>query len=445
MKTDLIPPQEQLCFEYGQKKVEDFVVYFEKGSLKLDPPFQRQSVWSQHDQQKLIDSIFQNYPLPAIFLYEHPDSDGNTVYEVIDGKQRLEAILTFMKKLWGRGSYSVKFRMEGDGEPALWNWSKINRYHLQSKLLNYPLPTVTVRGPLSSIIDLFVRINSTGKKLTSAEKRNAKFYNSIFLKIAVALASREDGFGPYGVFKRLGIFSANDIARMKNVEFVSELLASIYQGGELLDKKRAIDGIMAGELKGSARLLRAKKEVIKLLGLVRKIFPELKTTRFSNSPEFYSLCMFVYQMQKDRRILNSRLANNKAMKMLKRLSNEVGEFRERQRYNQSTRGFETAAEYVQTVQGSTDNLGQRRRRQAFFENNLGILFHRMDMKRTYSPEERRFLWNNAKSHRCAICHAPLSWENFTIDHIKAYSRGGRTTLANARIVCRSCNSRKGAR
>jgi hypothetical protein len=60
------------------------------GNLNLDPGFQRQSVWNERDRAKLIESILRNYPLPAIFLYKRQE-DGVLVYDVIDGKQRLES------------------------------------------------------------------------------------------------------------------------------------------------------------------------------------------------------------------------------------------------------------------------------------------------------------------------------------------------------------------
>jgi hypothetical protein len=39
----------------------------------------------------------------------------------------------------------------------------------------------------------------------------------------------------------------------------------------------------------------------------------------------------------------------------------------------------------------------------------------------------------------------LSWEDFTIDHIKAWSRGGPTSAMNAQLMHRRCNSAKGAK
>lgn len=46
------------------------------------------------------------------------------------------------------------------------------------------------------------------------------------------------------------------------------------------------------------------------------------------------------------------------------------------------------------------------------------------------------------AHQCVECR---STENLTLDHIVAYSAGGSNTAENLRVLCRSCNSKKGSR
>lgn len=45
---------------------------------------------------------------------------------------------------------------------------------------------------------------------------------------------------------------------------------------------------------------------------------------------------------------------------------------------------------------------------------------------------------------CVICKSTNPAE-LTVDHIKPRSKGGTNELSNLRLLCRSCNSRKGAR
>ena len=101
-------PKQSITHRPENRTVIDIQNLFEDGLLNLEPGFQRQSVWSERDRSKLIDSILRNYPLPAIFFYRR-EEDGQIIYDVIDGKQRVESILMFMGEM--RGRYDVKTRL----------------------------------------------------------------------------------------------------------------------------------------------------------------------------------------------------------------------------------------------------------------------------------------------------------------------------------------------
>lgn len=44
---------------------------------------------------------------------------------------------------------------------------------------------------------------------------------------------------------------------------------------------------------------------------------------------------------------------------------------------------------------------------------------------------------------CPCCREYTSFAEFVIDHRVPYSRGGRTSFANSRSICRTCNGAKG--
>lgn len=156
------------------KTVTDIANLFEDGLLNLEPGFQRQSVWSERDRAKLIDSILRNYPLPVIFLYRREDN-GQIIYDVIDGKQRIESILMFMGEM--RGRYWLRTQLPGHDDSEWIDWKRLCKRRLQHLITGYRIPVIEVDGEMGDIIDVFVRINSTGKALTPQEKRRAKYYN----------------------------------------------------------------------------------------------------------------------------------------------------------------------------------------------------------------------------------------------------------------------------
>src|SRR5688572_18477586 len=152
------------------RTITDLVNLYEGGLLNLEPGFQRQSVWNLRDRTKLIDSILRNYPLPAVFLYRRED-DGRIIYDVIDGKQRIESILMFVGAM--RGRYGLNTQLPGSEETQWLDWKRLCRRKLQHLVSGYRIPAIEVDGEIADIIDVFVRINSTGKALTPQEKRRA--------------------------------------------------------------------------------------------------------------------------------------------------------------------------------------------------------------------------------------------------------------------------------
>ncbi|MGH1285116.1 DUF262 domain-containing protein [Bacillus toyonensis] len=150
----------------------------------LNPEYQRRHRWNNERKSKLIESFIMNVPVPPIFLYEKDYS----VYEVMDGLQRLSAIYDF---------YKDKFALVG-----LEEWSELNG--LQYSDLPIQVKKGIDRRYLSSIILLketaktekeaqrlkqmvFERINSGGEKLEPQETRNA-LYNGALNELCIKIA-----------------------------------------------------------------------------------------------------------------------------------------------------------------------------------------------------------------------------------------------------------------
>jgi 5-methylcytosine-specific restriction endonuclease McrA len=433
-------PPIELHTSFSERTIDDLKLLFRSNRINLEPGFQRRSVWTISDRRRLIQSIVSKYPVPSIFLYRR-NQRGKIIYDVIDGKQRLETIFMFTGQgRFKKEAFDVKLDLDEAGE--LHDWSTLRRDYprLGHDFETYKIQTVEVTGRFKDIVDLFVRINSTGKPLTSGEKRHAKFYNSRFLKEAERLVVRHQ---PYLLNQR--ILSNAQIDRMKGTELFSELLMSIEQGG-IINKKTALDKAIGNESVNGNTLARVSREFTATLNMLKKILPEIRQTRFHNVADFYSLFMLVWEMREQKFVLSNRKRNRIAERLLRRLSTGVDELREQIRnvrpVKQAQRLF---GDYLLTVQGDTDSAANRRRRAEILRGLVFPLFHRKDEKRAFSPEQRRILWNSEEKQFCRRCKRQLSWDDYTVDHILAHSRGGRTVLKNAQMMCGKCNSSEGAK
>ena len=67
-----------------------------------------------------------------------------------------------------------------------------------------------------------------------------------------------------------------------------------------------------------------------------------------------------------------------------------------------------------------------------------------DSKRTLSIRDRQILYRRAKK-RCEnpACGREIEFDEMQVGHKKAWSKGGRTTLANSVCLCYRCNKLQG--
>lgn len=425
---------------FGEHTINQFCLLLKNRQVNLEPGFQRKSVWTENDRRRLIQSVAAGYPLPSIFLYQR-SVNGKLVYDVIDGKQRLETIFMFTRAgRFKRDAFDVKLDV-GDGWDW-YDWQTLCKYHpdRRAAIESYKLQTVEVTGDLSQIIDLFVRINSTGKRLTSGEKRHAKFYTSQFLKEAERLVGR---FQTY--LRNERILSPAQIDRMKGTELFAELLMSIHNGGPL-NKKTALDRAIGNDSINGNTLHKLSREFVRTINLVKRMFLSLKETRFHNTAEFYTLFLLVWEMDRDGFVLADKKRNRIALEMIRRLSTGVDKLRERLRRADPGKSVDRLfQQYLLTVQGDTDSSATRERRREILKNLLFSLFERKDSNRIFTPEQRRIIWSNEDKQVCVKCKKPLTWEDFSVDHVLAFAKGGKTSLKNAQPMHKRCNSSKGAR
>ncbi len=137
--------------------------------INVEAEYQRSSVWSRAQQALLIDSILRGFDVPKIYLRKLPDGSPH-LFDVVDGKQRLTAIWSFLEDDLPLLKTAETFPEVGDLGGR--SWSELPdpaRDRLQfssitvSKLEN---------ASEDDIRELFLRLQK-GEPLKAAEKRNA--------------------------------------------------------------------------------------------------------------------------------------------------------------------------------------------------------------------------------------------------------------------------------
>jgi hypothetical protein len=68
-------------------------VYF--FGLDTDTDYQRGNVWKESDKVDLIDSIFNNINIGSFYIIQRPYKTNGKLFEVLDGKQRIDALCQF--------------------------------------------------------------------------------------------------------------------------------------------------------------------------------------------------------------------------------------------------------------------------------------------------------------------------------------------------------------
>ena len=76
---------------------------YEEGEINISPRFQRFFRWTLDQKSRLIESLLLGIPLPQVFVSQTEEG----VWEVVDGLQRLSAVLQFMGRLRRLGRRTV--------------------------------------------------------------------------------------------------------------------------------------------------------------------------------------------------------------------------------------------------------------------------------------------------------------------------------------------------
>lgn len=159
-------PIDDLLIRQETRTIYEVVRRINKGFYVMNPDFQRDIVWEEAQQSKLIESVIMRIPLPVFYLAE--DEQGRMV--VVDGLQRLSTFRKFLKdelvlRLSQRELEGKRF---SNLSPKLQNRVE------DCNLIFY---VIDAKVAESARLDIFERVNS-GVPLTRQQMRNSLYMGS---------------------------------------------------------------------------------------------------------------------------------------------------------------------------------------------------------------------------------------------------------------------------
>jgi hypothetical protein len=237
--------------------------------LNLNPPYQRNSVWSVRAQKRLVETIRMPQPIPNFFIRRV----STDLYEMVDGQQRTRSILAYRC---------------GDVQDADGNTYNDLLPEKKTAFDSYRI-SVTIISDLQeteSIEAYYALVNSTGLRVNRPEIFKAEYHDSNFLGLITEMATTP-------CFYDLKLFTKSKQDRMEDWDFVSELLSLLKYG--ITDKKETVDTIFGNDIDRIEYATLAEQFKCTIRHFVRfNARIPICRTRYRQKNDFYTLFGFVH-------------------------------------------------------------------------------------------------------------------------------------------------------
>jgi len=192
------------------KRVRELIFDLEQKRLVPNPKFQRRLVWAQKHKAEFIRTVLQGLPFPEIYIAAG-DVDVNTGQGhsmLVDGQQRITTLYEFFKS-------SPNLDLPADIQPYSALSDNLKKEFLEYKVVVRDLGQL----PMSEVIDIFQRINSTSYSLNAIEIANARYDND--------LKDLSEGISKLPFWDSHRIFRTNEVKRMLDVHFILVLITTM--------------------------------------------------------------------------------------------------------------------------------------------------------------------------------------------------------------------------
>lgn len=324
-----------------------FAKRHQAGELQIKAPFQRNPVWSDRQKSYLIDTILNGYPVPELYIQEFTDAQGNDRYVVVDGQQRLRACFEFI---------SGEFAMHPEDSPDYADMKFADLSEEQKKTIYGYNFVIRVLPEMDDAMlrAMFQRINRNTVALNRQELRHATFWGEFMQSV--------EQLSDLSPWASLGVFSQNDIRRMLDVEFVSELAIAMLHG--LQNKKEDLDEWYRAYEKEFPQRRDMEATFQKILSEISSILPDCEQTRWKKKSDFYSLFIALYHHSA--RIPFARDERQRVRERLILFSTEVDKVIS----EPETEASAGVKKYLMAVERAASDIGNRKDRQGVLNEIL---------------------------------------------------------------------------
>lgn len=288
------------------ESVERVYGFYLSNRFLVNRRYQRKLVWSIEEKRSFIDSLRQSFPVPLILLadVQHESADR---FEIIDGMQRLNAIVSFVE-----GEFDVDgkyFDLEAMAQTKLLldqgkltqQEPKLDR-EICVRIVGYSLPlTVYPSASHAQIDEIFRRINAYGKHLSRQELRVAgvtssfaalvriiaakvrgdvsaqdKLYLSAMKQISITSKELPYGLNVDGLFwVQQTVLRREDIRQSRDEELIADMLGYVLLTPKLSSSAEVIDEFFGYSPDGTKQPRRDEIETA-----VNKIGPQTIVTQY---------------------------------------------------------------------------------------------------------------------------------------------------------------------
>lgn len=353
-------------------KIRDLYEKVNDGTIISDIELQREIIYDTEKQRLVIDSIANDIPLPAFYFWLNEDGK----LEVLDGKQRIEAIKKFYQNDL---EYNGKLFKQTDKT-------------LQDKINETEIKEIISKGNEQLKREIFRRINTLGVPLNEYEVLNGLYHGEYLRGLTTYCEQDKKAKKILGKPER-------GAAKIRLLRLLGEIKGfSGKDGVNDYVKQHKDDSFTADQ-----------KEIKKYIDFIADVFDT-----YNYLPIQFKLAL---KYHKDVVIWkNKRSEINYQIKQFLK-SNDA-----------KILAYRKAKEIEDIIQSIVNNIS-------------------VDPKRLFTKDDKEELAKRKKEingkYQCEICKNYFTLDELEVDHIKPWSKGGRTVLSNAELLCKPCNIKKG--